>query len=212
MSINKVQIKLPDPYEIQNSIIMMINIRQFDDLTKYYKEMITEIYSKILEIINLTVFEHFGEVISFDSNKVFCLWEYSKYHRGKSLTLKNLDEMNLFEERNIYLKSDDINKSFISEESIKEEYVDYEVGKYRIENIHNFDQTDAKQNKLSNENSHRNISNLAIICAIKLLSRLNFNDYIKKKLKLIEKNNLGIEIIIHKGITHHLIINTDYKY
>ena len=77
---------------------MMINLRHLDDLIEEYKEMITEIYSKILDIIHLTIFEHFGEVISFESNKIFCIWEISKYHKGISNSNMNLDEKSLFEE------------------------------------------------------------------------------------------------------------------
>jgi len=110
---------------------MFVKLNNLELLNTFYKENFTTIYSTILDILNLTVFEHFGEVISFDYNEIYCLWDNSGNNKIRQCkTLKND-----YEECNAFLNIDDINQSFKSQESIDEQYEDYEVGKYKLDNI-----------------------------------------------------------------------------
>jgi len=187
---------------------MFVRLKNLELLNTFYKENFTTIYSSILDILNLTVFEHFGEVISFDYNEIFCLWENTS--NNKIRQCKSLKNDN-FEECIVSLNLVDINKSFISQESIEEQYEDYEVGKYKLDNILELGHQKTISEKINGENYPKNVYNLAVISAIKLLSRLNYNPYIKETLKPLNIQNLGIEIVIHRGNSYRMIINTDYK-
>ena len=102
--------------------------------------------------------------------------------------------------------------SYKSEESIKDSYHDYQVGKYQMQHLHNKNVEDSNnQEQVKNEKKYKTVNNLALICGIKLLSRLNYNEFISEKLKSIGKNKLGIDLIFHRGVTHQIITNTDYK-
>jgi hypothetical protein len=84
--------------------------------------------------------------------------------------------------KNYMIKLDNINMSYKSEESIKDSYHDYQVGKYQMQHLHNKNVEDSNnQEQLKNEKKYKTVNNLALICGIKLLSRLNYNEFIITK-------------------------------
>ena len=82
---------------------MLVRIRNLELLNSFYKEKFTAIYSYILDIINLTVFEHFGEVVSFDYDKIFCLWDNIVKNKIRDTKSFKKDKQN-FDECKVFLK------------------------------------------------------------------------------------------------------------
>jgi hypothetical protein len=60
-------------------IIMVIYINDFNSLCDKYGERFNLLVSSILDIIDLTAFEHFGEILKVDGNKILVFWDEDNF-------------------------------------------------------------------------------------------------------------------------------------
>jgi hypothetical protein len=56
-------------------VIMVIKLRQFDSLIKKHGENFMSIYSKVINIIDVCVFENFGEVLKIDGDTIIIFFD-----------------------------------------------------------------------------------------------------------------------------------------
>jgi len=84
-----------NPYLKYKSVIMVIRLSFFEDLVIKDKNYIN-IISKIIEIIDLTIFEHFGVVIQQNKDEILVTWEENRELEGNFLN-KTLHSLNVFD-------------------------------------------------------------------------------------------------------------------
>jgi hypothetical protein len=60
-------------------ILMVIYINDYNTLCEIYGEMFNILLSSIINIIDLTSFEHFGEILKIDGNKILVFWDEDSF-------------------------------------------------------------------------------------------------------------------------------------
>ncbi len=174
---------------------MIVRIGNMNHLVDFYKEKAIKIKSKILEIIDLTVFEHFGELISSNQDEIIAIWDNSTYN---NLVDRHQD--------NISRKS---NNEY--EDSLKEEYESYECGSQKYSEHSIFSKDLFLERLNTNPKEVNDISNFIMICVLKILSRLNYNPYMCKKIKKIGLNNLDLQISLNRGSINHMVFSSSSR-
>jgi hypothetical protein len=174
---------------------MIVKIGNMNEIVDFYNEKAIKIKSKILEIIDLTVFEHFGELISSNHDEIIAIWDNSTYHN----LVDHLPD-------NISRKSSDE-----YEDSLREEYESYECGSPRYSEHSIFSKDLFIERLNSNPKEVNDISNFIMICVLKILSRLNYNPYLSKKLKKIGLKHLDLQISLNRGNINHMVFSSSSK-
>ena len=65
---------------------MVIKLKGLSSLINLYKEEYPSLLSKIIKIVELCAFEYFGELMSFEDERIILIWDEKKY--------KGLDNIN----------------------------------------------------------------------------------------------------------------------
>lgn len=197
----------PSPQQNYKAIIMVIKIKCYKELLNHYQEKFTEIYSLIVNIIDLTLFEYFGEITTINQDIITAIFDESKYL--KSSNSKN----NLSSIQPDSISNDKSGHSIIDEElDLHEEYHSFEGSKnFSINSNEYFNDGNEEIKIESSELKNMNI--LALISAIKIIARLRYHADLRKK--LIDDNfikpNISLQISLEKGTVHQHVLNTDYK-
>lgn len=173
---------------------MVIKLGKMNEIVDFYKEKAIKIKSKILDIIDLTVFEHFGDLISSNQDEVIVIWDNSTYN-------------NLVD----HLPDNISRKSSENEDSLREEYESYECGspRYSENSIYSKDLFLERLNE--NPKEVNDISNFIMICILKILSRLNYSPYLSRKLRKMSLKNLDLQISLNRGSINHMVFSSSSK-
>jgi protein required for attachment to host cells len=183
-----------NPFFKLRGVVMVIRLN-IDEMISYLGENISIVYSKIIEMIDLTCLEHFGELLKFDNNTLLIFWD------TKKITDK--------ENEKHYDDDDEEDDNSHSENS----------NSYKIE----LDKLPNEQNEFKNilfskikNNAHKLLFvDLALISAIKILSRIKFEKtlnnlfYDLTGLNLID--NIKINIAIDKARITNYITYSDTR-
>ena len=198
LDIYKRQWPLHKSYTKIHSTILVIKFGMWDEIIDNYCEEVSSIYSQILDIIDLTVFEHFGELISFDNNEIVAVWDNTTYQRKVENHSQNNSPRSSEHE---------------NEDSLKEEYESYEVSESNgsLSEISHNSKNLYLHRLNTNHNLLNDISNFIMICVLKLLSRINYNPFLISKLKKINRKNLDIQMSLHRGCIYHIVASSSHK-
>ena len=80
-------------------IIMVICINDYNTLCEIYGELFNVLISSILNIVDLTAFEHFGEIIKIDGNKILLFWDEDSFETSEEDLNKDLSS---FESKKVF--------------------------------------------------------------------------------------------------------------
>jgi hypothetical protein len=110
-----------DPMFKLKGVFVYLDIN-FDTICDMVNENITHLYSSIMEIIDLTCLEYFGEILKFQGNEILLYWDTKKSRANKeddedskindSHVSENVATKNLFKKRNTTVAHNDI-KNFM---------------------------------------------------------------------------------------------------
>jgi hypothetical protein len=72
--------------------LMILKIRNFYDLVKQYDCQFSALFSKILNIIDLTVYENFGEIIKIDNDTIFIFFDQENLKIEQQIDANNSND------------------------------------------------------------------------------------------------------------------------
>jgi hypothetical protein len=165
----------------------------FDTICEMVNENITHLYSSLMEIIDLTCLEYFGEVLKFQGNEILLYWDIKK----TGVNIENYEDSN----------SDDSHESenVITRNVFKKRNTT--VAHNEIKNI-----IFSKVNAKSYKNAY---VDLAMIAALKIYSRLKFGSKSNELFHSMTGYNLSdfidIKITIDKGKIFNIMTCNDNK-
>ena len=197
----------PLPQQNYKAIIMVIKIKDYKELLNYYQENFTEIYSLIINIIDLTLFEYFGEIITLNQDIIMAIFDESKYLKSS----KSENKLSCMQPESISNENSD--HSLIDDElDLHEEYHSFEGSKNFSINSNEFLNDENEEIKIESSEL-KNMNILALISALKIIARIRYHPVLKKKLNEYNssKTSVSLQISLEKGIVSQHILNTDYK-
>lgn len=194
----------PLPYRHIRSIIMVIHVGGYYKFLNAFKENFTRLYSKIVDIIDLTLLENFGEIITVDQDHIVALFDEQKYISPQTVNLKSdikPDSISMEDEESMSLQ----------QRELHEEYHSFEGSKKSSPNeSHIIEKT--KDIKLEN-NQIKNMNIFALISCFKILFRIKQNPLLEFVLKSkgVSMKDLDLTISLESGYVFQHMLNTDYK-
>jgi hypothetical protein len=197
----------PLPQQNFKAIIMIIKIKEYKELLNYYQENFTEIYSLIINIIDLTLFEYFGEITTINQDIIMATFDESKCLKSSKSEnrLSNIQPESISNENSDHSLIDD-------ELDLHEEYHSFEGSKNFSINSNEFLNDENEEIKIESSEI-KNMNILALISALKILARVIYNPDLKKKLHEYNssKTSVSLQISLETGIVFQHILNTNYK-
>jgi hypothetical protein len=103
--------ELESPFISYCGYVTIIELTNYNYMIQLFKEDITIIISRILEIIDYTSFEYFGEFLKFENGKFYLMWKINSYFEDDGN-----DEINSRMEESLGSESYNINDSYNSDD------------------------------------------------------------------------------------------------
>jgi hypothetical protein len=72
---------------------MVIQLKGISSLINKYQEAFTHLLSKILNLVELTAFEYFGELVSYEDESIILIWDETKYDRSDSFGKRDFSNL-----------------------------------------------------------------------------------------------------------------------
>jgi hypothetical protein len=69
---------------------MVIKLKGLSSLINKYQEAFTHLLSKILNLVELTAFEYFGELVSYGDENIILIWDETRYNKSDSIRKRDI--------------------------------------------------------------------------------------------------------------------------
>ena len=196
----------PLSFKHLNVVIMVIKIKGFSFIIENFQEKTNEVYSTILNLIDLTLFENMGEIVTINQDIIVAIFNKKKY-----LKSDEPDQLEMITSNSKIIEDQPVSP-LCSKRDIFEEYHSYEI-KSSLNSSHIIkDLSLNTEINIVNQNSKK-MNNFALISAVKIISRFRYNKFLETKFK--EKNlsfeNQYLQISLDSGNIFQHMLNSDLK-